>query len=293
MTAKAAKAITKKAKTTKPKAAEVTKTKVVTKPKTAETGSLSAGLRGWNLKLGLVLLAEAIAIIIIGTSRTVEITMQYLAKDALAAEVSGNVQFAAASRHVVDLRLSWVVAGFLAVFALTMILSATVWRKHYENWLFRGVNRLRWVGLGVGGGLIFTTVAKLSGVTDAGTLTLIFGSVVLAGLLAAAVEFVGADRRLRRFLGWGAILAVFLPWLVFARNGAGAAMYGGSLPLYLYFLYASVTLLVVAAGRALYLRVNQRGKWNSASYTEKMFMRLSFAAATIVALEIFAGALQP
>ena len=46
-------------------------------------------------------------------------------------------------------------------------------------------------------------------------------------------------------------------------------------------------------GLALYFRLNQRGKWASATYTEKMFMGLSLVAATVVALQISAGALQP
>ena len=114
----------------------------------------------------------------------------------------------------------------------------------------------------------------------------------LAALLAASVELLGEGRHLRRLLAVGALLAVFLPWLIFVRTSASVFMYGGSLPSYLYFVYASVTLLLVAFGLGLYFRIKGRGKWADTMYTEKMFMGLSFIAATILALQIFAGALQ-
>jgi hypothetical protein len=297
MTAKAAQSTTKKAKTTKTKAAAASKTakpsKAVSAPKPIEKAAPNSKLRAWNLRFGVVLLLEAIAVVVFGTSRTVEVTMQYLARDLLAAEVSGNVPYAAAVRHVADVQLSWIVAGFLAVFGLSMLLVATLWRKHYDNWLARGVNKLRWVGLGVGGGVAFVAVAMLSGITDSATLTLLFGSVALAGVFAEAIELLGSDRRLRRVLGFGAIVAVLLPCMVFVKASSAAAMYDGSIPVYLYFMYASLTLVVIATGLALYLRTKQRGKWVNTAYAESMFMGLGFVAATIIALQIFAGALQP
>jgi hypothetical protein len=69
-------------------------------------------------------------------------------------------------------------------------------------------------------------------------------------------------------------------------------MYDGTLPGYMYYLYASLTLLVVAVALGLYMRLNLRGKWADALYTEKAFMGLILAAAVLPALQIFAGALQ-
>jgi hypothetical protein len=221
--------------------------------------------------------------------------MQYLAKDALATEAagkSGEVVLGPATRHLWDVNVSWLVAKFLLVFGVVLLLAATLLRARYEAWLGRGVNKLRWVGFGLGGGTVFTTVAMLSGVSDVSTLTLVCGSVVLAAVLAAAVELIGPGRRLRRLLGAGAILAVFMPWLILVRTAGSVPMYNGSLPGYMYFLYASLTLLVLAVGLALYLRSKERGKWADTFYTEKMFVMLTLAAAVLPALQIFAGALQ-
>lgn len=299
MTAKAAKAsTTKKTKTVKPKSAAASKPKTtkvaatVAKPSARKWANNSLG--AWNLRLGILLVVLAIAVVVAGGNETVPLTTQYLARDALAsqAEAAGGDVLAPATRHLWDVNVSWLVAKFLLVFGVVYLLAATVLRTRYEAWLVRGINKLRWVGFGLGGGTVFTTLAMLSGVSDVTTLSLVCGSVVLAALLAAAAELIGAGRRMRKLLAAGAILAVFLPWLLLVRTAGAVPMWGGSLPMYMYFLYASVTFIVVAVGLALYMRVKQRGKWADTLYTEKMFVMLSLAAAVLPAMQIFAGALQ-
>lgn len=305
MTAKAAKAPTKKTKTTKPKAAAAAKasTKATTKPANTKavkatvtkksSGSPKASLRAWNLRLGILLLLLAVAVVVFGDKATMPITVQYQAKDVLGSDAAGHEVVAAAMRHLWDVRVSWMVAKFVAIFGVVFLLAATVLRTKYEAWLDRGVNGLRWVGFGLGGGAAMLAVAMLSGVSDISTLCLIFISVVVAGLLANAVEFIGAGRRLRRLLAAGALLSVFFPWLVFFRTAVAVPLYDGKLPLYMYFLYTTMTLLIVAVALALYMRVKQRGKWADTLYSERMFMALAFLVAVVPALQIFAGALQP
>lgn len=307
MTANTAKASTKKAKTTKAKAAKpkvataraATRTAKSAAPKAPPARILKAGekkppfdrFRKWNLWLGIVLVAEAVAVLASGGPKAVELTTQYLAKDGLASEAAGSGVFSAATRHLVDINISWIVAGFLVVFAAGFLLAATVWQKKYEAWLARGVNKLRWAMLGIGGGMAVATVALLSGATDVVVLLLISGIVALACAFAAALELLGPGRRLSRLLAAGAVTGLVLPWLFFAVTVAGALKYGGSVPPYLYFVYAVVTLWFVAIGLATHFRVTQKGKWADTSYTEKMFMGLGFGVATVLALQISAGAL--
>lgn len=302
MTVKTAKAPAKKTKTTtksavksapKPKLAPVSKPEIAAADKTASKRK-PIDPRAWNFRLGLVLLAEAVAVVTAGSSKTVELTTQYLAKDTLASEALGKEVLSAASRHLVDVRLSWIIAAFLLVFGATYVLTATLWRKQYQSWLERGVNKLRWVGFGLGGGVAVAAVAMLSGITDVSTLGFTVGSFVLAGLLATAVELVGDGRKpLRRLLGLGAVLAVFLPWLTFVRTAAAVPMYNGTLPAFMYYVYAVLTLLLVAVILAVVMRVKRRGKWADTKYAELMFVVLGFVGATVLALQVFAGALQP
>ncbi len=291
MTAKIAKASTKKTKTVKSKAKSAeASTKLAAVVKKTD-GKKSLGL--WYLRLGIVLVALAVAIVIMGKSTTVPVTVHYLAKDVLATEAAkGQEVLAPAMRHLFDVRLSWLVAKFLVLLAASYLLVATVWRKKYESWLDRGINPMRWVGLGVGGGAALTTVVMLSGVSDVSELMLVFGSIVLAALLAGATEVIGRERMVRRFLCIGAVVAAFLPLLILVRTAGSVPLFNGALPIYLYFVYGAVALFAVLMGVATYLSNRKTGKWASVFYAERVFIGLGFLASVVVALLIFAGALQ-
>jgi hypothetical protein len=294
MTAKAAS--TKKTKTAKPKAvaAKVTaKAKTTEQPKGPVKDDKSV-LRKWHLYLGGVLVAEAAAVVVAGASKTVELTTQYLSKDALATEAAGGSEvLATATRHLADVPLSWMVAAFLVVFGASFLLLATVWRKYYEAWLERGVNKARWVAYGVGTGLMAVTVAMLSGITDLGYLILIFASLAALGSISTIVELIGPGRHLRKYVIITALGAAALPVVAIGLTLKGVLLYGGSLPMYVYFVYASMFLAVVAFALGCILRLRRRGRWMDTFYTERAFMLLGFGAATVLALQIFAGALQP
>jgi len=267
------------------------KQKTTPKPKQLVSDIERRSLRTWNLRFAVLLAVQAIAIVVIGTHQTVPITMQYLATNTLLSEASGHQVLALATRHLFDLPLSWIVAKFLLVVALVYLLAATVWRKKYEAWLERGVNKLRWLGFGVGGGVMAYAMATLIGVSDISTLVLIFGSVVLAGGLAAVTELIGPERRLRCLVSWMAGFAVLLPWLLFIASLVGVLAFNGSLPTFVYYIYVSMFLLSGAVGLATYMRVTQRGRWANSVYAERMFMVLAFLAVTILAWQIFAGTL--
>lgn len=123
-------------------------------------------------------------------------------------------------------------------------------------------------------------------------LWLIFGMVVMAGASAMAVELLGPGRNLRRLLAAVAVFGAVLPWLVFAGAMVAGGMFNGSLPNFLYYIYGSMFLLTVAVGLASYFRIKQRGKWADTVYAERMYMLLGFVAVSVLAWQIFAGALQ-
>lgn len=236
--------------------------------------------------------AEAVAIVLLGGSQTVPITAQYLATDQLASQAAGHEVLAPAVRHLWDVQLSWVVAKFLLVFAAVYLLAATVFRARYEAWLERGVNKLRWVAAGFGGGIIAVALAMLSGISEMSTLVLIYTSVLAGCFAAMGVELIGPGRRLRKLLVAVACLGV-LPAIAVSVAVAGrVALFDGSLPDFVYYVYASVVLLLAAGMLANYFRLKLRGKWADTVYTEQMFMFLGFLTASVVAWQIYAGALQ-
>lgn len=245
------------------------------------------------MRLGIVLLLLAVAVVVFGDSATVPLTSQHLAKDALASEAAGKDVFAAATRHLWDVPVTWLVAKFLVAFGALFVLTATVWRKHYENWLAKGVNKVRWIGFGLGTGLMAVAIAMLSGISDLGYLLLIFASLLILGSLATTVELIGPGRRLRKYEIITALGVAALPVVVLALNLKGVLLYDGAMPTYLYYIYGSMFLVAVAFALACIFRLRRRGKWADIVYTEKMLMGLGFVAAVVLALQIFAGVLQP
>lgn len=270
-----------------PKQTKVTKTAAKAEPKANRNNTLQK----WNLRIGALLIIEAIAILLLGGAQTVPITTHYLATDTLASEASGHQVLAVATRHIADVHLSWVVAKFLLIFGLLHILAGTVLRTRYDAWIAKGVNGLRWLALGAGGGVMTVAIAMLSGFTDIATLVLLFVSVFVAGSLGLVAELLGPDARIRRLLAGLAILGVALPWLVFATTALNVALFNGSLPTFVYYIYASMFLCFAGGLWAACLRMKKRGKWADATYTEKAFMVIGVVAASALAWQIFVGAL--
>jgi len=260
---------------------------------TTKTEDVKRGLQVLSLRLGAILLVLAVAVVVAGNSASVPLTTQYLAKDVLGTEAAGGSEvLATATRHLADINVSWIVAKFLVVFAALFLLLATVWRKHYEAWLDQGVNKLRWVGFGLGAGSMAVAVAMLSGISDLGYLLLIFASLAILGSLSTVVDLIGPGRRLRKYVIITALGAAALPAVAVGLTLAGALLYGGSLPPYMYFVYGSMLLFVTAFVLACILRLRRRGRWADTFFAERGFMLLGFAAAVVLALQIFAGALQ-
>ena len=299
MTARVVTSSTKKSKTVKkakPAAVKTSKPAKVKapaaiKPAKPAKKARKFSLAAWNLQLGIVLVALAAGVVIFGGAQSAPLTTQYLAKDTLGSEVAGRDVLATATHHLADVRISWLVAAFLVVFAASFLLVATVWRKRYENWLTRGFNKMRWIGFGASTGLMGVTIAALSGITDLGYLLLIFGALVILGALSTITELIGIGRRLRKFTIITALFTAALPVVVIALTLAGALMYKGSLPVYLYYVYGSMFLFAGAVAVGCVLRLRQVGKWADGTFAEKTFMGWGFAAAVALALQVFAGAL--
>lgn len=258
-----------------------------------KTEDQKRGLRVLSLRLGIVLLVLAVAIVLAGNSSTAPLTTQYLAKDVLATDAAGGKEvLATATRHLADINISWLVVKFLAVFAALFVLLPTVWRKHYEAWLDRGVNKLRWVGFGLGAGSMAVAVAMLSGISDVGYLLLIFASLAVLGSLSTVVDLIGPGHKFYKYTIIVALCAAALPVVVIGLTMLGALLYGGTLPTYMYFIYGSMLLFVAAFVLACILRLGRRGRWADALFAERGFMLLGFATTVVLALQIFAGALQ-
>jgi len=248
----------------------------------------------WNRLLALVFAVQAVLVVVLGNSFAVPITTQYLAVDTLASEANGHQVLVTATRHVFDVRLSYVVAIFLVLFAVSHFLMATFYRKRYEAQVRSGVTGSRWITLGLGGAGMVVAVSLLSGITTRDAL-LFSVALALGGAIATAATLrlkQGPARPLSHWLCGLATIMSVLPWLVLASGSLmGMAWFGGTIPGYLYVIYASALLLLSALILGTHFRMLGRGSWADSYYTEKAYMALGFVAATLLTWQIFVGVL--
>lgn len=247
-------------------------------------------LHNWNQGIAAIFAVEAIGIVFAGSKFSEAVTVRYPSIDKLTSDATGQQVLATATRHLFDLRMAWAAAAILLVFAGFYALISNNAEHRYLASLERGVNKFRWLMLAVGGGLMFMALSLLSGLNDIATLGLIGFSIGASALLALAVELLGAERPgLRKLLGALSGIGFALPWLIIAKGAIAAAMYGGHIPAYLWAIYSSMLLFSVAFVTATCFRWKRRGQWSNVLYAEKMFLLLSFAAASALAWQIAAG----
>src|SRR5438105_14630660 len=80
-----------------------------------------------------------IVLVISDPTRGVEpITTNYLTQDRLASAAAGHPVLVAATHHLFDLNLAYIVAAFFFISAVAHLTVATIYRKKYQNDLRRG-----------------------------------------------------------------------------------------------------------------------------------------------------------
>ncbi len=268
------------------------------KSKQAVTPEILLALRKWNIGLAALLAVQAVAIAIIGTDKTVSVNTDYLAADPLASGVAGEQVLAVASRILFDVRIAWAVALFLLVFAAVYLLAATVFRKRYEARLQNGMNDFRWLGLGVGGGMLILTVALISDITSVASLLMLLALMAFGGLAVLSAEELNSREKPKNALlphvvcaiGFGGFL---VSALVLALTASGAWMYDGTVPGYLCAIYAVLVIFFVAGFLLTHYRILRRGRLADTVQSEKLFMLFTALFASIPAWQIFAGVLLP
>lgn len=248
--------------------------------------------------MGIVLALEAIAIIVIGTDRSYPVTTHYLAIDTLASEATGGQSLGVATRQLFDVPLAWVVGGFLALFAVGNLVSAFWARRWYEKRLASGLNDVRWLTFAVGGAGLLAAVGLLSGIYDV-TLLLalkLFMVVGCLGILAGAVVRQHAgdqESRLSHLVCGVGTACLVAPLVILAFVAGGAALYDGHIPGFVCGIYAVTLFFFLAIGAITHFRIVRKGRWADAYKVEQAFLILGFLGASIVAWQMFAGALQP
>jgi small-conductance mechanosensitive channel len=268
-----------------------------TAPTSQPVAKTNASLRKWNRNLAILHGLQGVAVLLLSATRAFPITTSFLTKDTLASSAAGHIVLAPATHVLFNLNLAYLVATFFFLSALAHTLMAVWYRPRYEADLQQGKNRLRWYEYALSASVMLVGIAILSGIYDAGTLLLIFGLIAVMNLCGLIMETHnsltkrGAVNWLSYFVG---CIAGIVPWIIIAGAIIAANIYGsGGIPGFVYGIYVSMFILFTSFAVVMYLQYKKHGKWADYYYSERSYMILSLVAKSLLAWQVFAGALRP
>ncbi|TAH34272.1 hypothetical protein EYC59_03230 [Candidatus Saccharibacteria bacterium] len=281
---KAGKAVVKKPKSTKARKAESVAAVAVEPVAVVEKPSF-AGLQKWNLVLAGVLAAQAVALLVFGTSKSYPVFAGFLARDPLQSAARGETVLTFAIHHLFDINLAYLLATILAIAAAAHLLAATAQRPKYEAGLEVGVSRRRWLTYALTGALGWTAVALLVGVQDV--------ALLLGGASLLVVGALGAYACERQTGGKLPIVvasvAAGVAWLLCGLYVLAGLLYGSALSVYVYIAFGVSMLATGAIAAGLWLSKRQTSRWASYLFAEQTYLVISAVWLTALAWLGFAA----
>lgn len=286
----ASKKVTKKAPVTK----SVVSTTKVSKTSIKKPKSTMSKLNIWNWVMAGLHAAQGVAVILLSQNGLFPVTTNFLTVDTIA-DAGSAPTLVPATRFLFDVNLAYLVAAFFFMSAIAHLVIATVYRKKYEANLDRGINKVRWFEYGISASTMMVGIAMLSGVSDLSTLLMIFGGTLVMNLLGLVMEVHNQTTTKTNWLSFNiGTLAGLLPWITVAIYFWGANQYGeGNIPTFVYYIYGSMFVFFSSFAVNMYLQYKKKGKWANYLYGERTYMVLSLVAKSLLAWQVFAGALRP
>jgi hypothetical protein len=237
-----------------------------------------------NVVVGLVLAAEAIAMLLLGNGLALPVTASYLRTDPVAA------QAAARPEVLFHLAIGPTVAVFLLLATLDhLVVAAPRVHRWYEARLRAHENTARWIEYSVSASIMIVLIAMLTGIRDIAALIAIFGAntaMILFGLLMERQQRPGAA-------DWSAFwfgsLVGAVPWVAI-----GVYLFGGPSrpPTFVYAIVAIELVLFFSFAVNMALQYRRLGPWREYLWGEVGYITLSLSAKSLLAWLVFANVLR-
>jgi len=227
---------------------------------------------------------QAALIVSIGATLAIPITAQWA--DGPPGEPLGPPE------TLFDLPVRWCVAAFLLMAALDHLLVASPgvvgW---YERNLGRGVNPARWYEYSLSASLMIVLIAMLTGIRDLSALIALFAAnaaMILFGLAMERANAPGREVDWRPFL-YGCIVGA-APWIAIAIQ-LGHAESEADVPTFVFAIFFSLFVLFFSFALNMALQYGRRGPWRDYLFAERSYLVLSLVAKSLLAWQVYAGAL--
>jgi hypothetical protein len=236
-------------------------------------------LRLYNLAMGAIHLAQALAIVALSTDFALPVHGTFMTgpPGAGPAEI----------HHLFDLRIGPAVASFLLVSAVAhTVLSLPGAFEWYRRNLESQRNDARWVEYSVSASIMIVLIAMLTGIGDIAALIALFGvnaSMILFGLVQEHTERPGAGRMLPF---WAGCIAGAVPWLAIGVYLAGPGV-DATPPVFVYGIFFSLFAFFNVFALNMWLHYRRAGPWRNYLFGESIYILLSLAAKSALAWQVF------
>jgi hypothetical protein len=243
-------------------------------------------LRKTNIAAGCLHLVSLIAIVLLSNDASLPVRATYLT------EAPGTGNFSAPI-NLFNLNIGWMVAAFMALSAFFhfYVSSPSVFPR-YADGLAHHINKYRWVEYSLSSSLMIVVILQLNGVADYIALLAAFGvnaSMILFGWLQERYAEPGSGDLLPFWFG---CIAGSVPWIailinVFSPKGPADTVVPG----FVYGIVISLFIFFNCFAIVQWLQYRAKGKWADYLYGERWYIILSFVAKSLLAWQVFAGAL--
>lgn len=246
-------------------------------------------LRIFNLVMGFLHLAQAIAILILSKDYSVTGTTSFLSWN----QTTGAPE--SVIKPLVDFPIGPMVAAFLLISsAAHFIMASPRFYPWYVHNLKKGINYLRWYEYALSASLMVVLIGMLSGIFDVPTMILLFA-------LTAGMNFFGLEMELRNQgaekVDWtpfvfGSIIG-FIPWIVIAWYFfAALSSSTEAVPTFVYFILGILFVFFFSFAFNMWLQYKKIGPWKNYLFGERVYMILSLTAKSALAWQVFAGTMR-
>jgi len=241
-------------------------------------------LRRYNLVMGVLHAAQAVAVIALATSFALPVTAAFM--------TGPPGSKAAPAATLFDVSIAWGCALFLALSALAhfVIASPPVFPWYRAN-LRLSRNYARWIEYSLSSSVMIVLIALITGISDIAALVALFGvnvSMILFGLLQEKYEKPGGGM----LPFWLGCVAGITPWIaigIYLVSPGNAA----NPPGFVYGIFVSLFIFFNCFALNQWLQYRQIGKWSDYLYGETVYITLSLVAKSLLAWQVFAGTLVP
>jgi hypothetical protein len=240
------------------------------------------GLRRFNVVVGLVHLAQAVAMVALSNELALPVTATFLAGDPVTAR-------GAAPEVLFEVPIGPAVAAFLLVAAIDHLAVALPGvGRWYEANLARGANYARWVEYSASASLMIALIAMFTGIWDVAALIAIVGvntAMIWFGLLMERDQRPGRPDWTAFSLG---TVAGLVPWVAITIYVLG----GADPPGFVYAIVGFQFLFFASFGLNQFLQYRRAGPWRDYLFGERAYIWLSLGAKSLLAWLIFANVLR-